>query len=225
MKVVAFVPAKGSSVRVPSKNVTLLMGKPLVRYAIEKLMSCEFIDEVYIDTESDAVFDLVSDTGCRYMKRDPALATNATDGHQLFYNEACLAGEADVYVQVLGTSPFVLPETIRAGIEAVATEQYDSALLAKFDKLLQWDPVTGLALYDTDSLPNSFELPDTIYETTGLYIANKEVALGQRKRHGIRPLLMRCSPIEAVDINLPEDFAFAEVVMRGIEDKSAWGWC
>ena len=37
MKVVAFVPAKGSSERVENKNAKLLDGRPLVVHTLEKL--------------------------------------------------------------------------------------------------------------------------------------------------------------------------------------------
>ena len=50
------------------------------------------------------------------MKRDPELATNKTDGHSLFYNEAKKIN-ADIYIQILGTSPFIKPSTIEKGIK------------------------------------------------------------------------------------------------------------
>ena len=46
MKVVAFLPAKGSSERIENKNIKLLDGKPLFLYTLEKLVKCDFIDEV-----------------------------------------------------------------------------------------------------------------------------------------------------------------------------------
>ena len=37
-------------------------GKPLFLHTLEKLVKCNFIDEVYLDSESDKVFDLASET-------------------------------------------------------------------------------------------------------------------------------------------------------------------
>jgi CMP-N-acetylneuraminic acid synthetase len=51
-KIVAFVPAKGSSDRIENKNTRLLDGLPLYLHAIRVVRSCEFIDEVYLDTDS-----------------------------------------------------------------------------------------------------------------------------------------------------------------------------
>lgn len=66
MKVVAFVPAKGSSSRIESKNVKLLDGKPLFLHTLEKLVQCDFIDEVYLDTESDEIIALASEVPCKF---------------------------------------------------------------------------------------------------------------------------------------------------------------
>jgi len=70
MKVVAFLPAKGSSSRIKCKNLKLLDGKPLFLHTLEKLMECDFIDEVYLDTESNEIINLASETNCKILKRN-----------------------------------------------------------------------------------------------------------------------------------------------------------
>jgi CMP-N-acetylneuraminic acid synthetase len=117
MKIVAFLPAKGTSSRIESKNLKLLDGKPLFLHTLEKLMECDFIDEVYLDTESNQVIDLASETNCKVLKRDTNLASNATDGNKLFLNEVEFV-DADIYIQILGTSPFIEKDTIQKGIKA-----------------------------------------------------------------------------------------------------------
>ena len=61
MKTIAFLPAKGSSDRIGNKNVRLLDGKPLFLHSIDKLLACDFIDEVYLDTESEEIAAMVAD--------------------------------------------------------------------------------------------------------------------------------------------------------------------
>jgi len=58
MKKIAFMPVKGSSERVPSKNMKLLNGIPLFVYNLQKLIEIKengYIDEVYLDTESENI--------------------------------------------------------------------------------------------------------------------------------------------------------------------------
>lgn len=217
VKVAAFLPVKGSSERIENKNIKLLDGKPLFLHTLEKLLSCDFIDEVYLDSESDEIFDLASDLSCRHLRRDPALASNTTDGHQLFYNEARQV-DADIYIQILCTSPFIEPETIRRGVEKLTSDRrYDSAVLIKKDKLYLWqgaDPV-----YGRERIPNSVDLPDTLIETMGLYIIKREAALKLKKRYGEKAALLEARPIEAVDVNFPEDFELANYIAAGKREK------
>jgi len=128
MKVAAFLPAKGSSNRIPNKNTMLLDGEPLFLRSLKKLTSIPLIDEVYLDTESFEIIDLASEVKCKILKRDPSLASNKTDGNLLFYNEV-LNTDADICVQLLCTSPFIKTSTIEKGIKFLMENQdYDSVV-------------------------------------------------------------------------------------------------
>jgi len=217
MKVVAFLPAKGTSNRIESKNMKLLDGKPLFHYTLEKLNECDFIDEVYLDSESDDIFESASEIDYIKMQRDPQYANNKTDGHLLFYNETRQV-DADIYIQILCTSPFIDKSTIQKGVEILKNStEYDSVVLIRKDKQYLWDK--NGPKYDRNHIPNSVDLEDTIIETMGLYITNKKVALEDKKRIGERPYLLEANPIEAVDVNYPEDFELAEYIMAGIREK------
>ncbi|ADO77995.1 cytidylyltransferase domain-containing protein [Halanaerobium praevalens] len=217
MRVVAFLPAKGQSRRIKSKNIKLLDGKPLFLHTLEKLMKCDFIDEVYLDSDSEAVFDLASEVDCKYLRRDPSLANNSTDGHMLMFNEAKKV-KADIYIQILCTSPFIKIDTIRKGVEKLKNkERYDSIVLVNKEKQYLWDE--NGPLYNNEHIPNSNDLDDTIIETMGLYIVNKDVALNKKKRIGSNPYLLEAESIEAVDVNYPEDFKLASYIMAGKREE------
>ena len=152
MKIVAFLPAKGSSTRIPNKNLMLLDGKPLFMYTLEKLMDCDFINEVYLDTESDEIINIASSTGCKILKRNPNLANNETDGNKLFMNEVKTI-DADIYIQILVTSPFIEKQTIKNGIYSILGGDHDSAILTRNEKLYTWS--NSKANYDINNIPNS----------------------------------------------------------------------
>lgn len=219
MKVVAFVPAKGSSERIENKNIKILDGKPLFLRQIEKLCSLDFIDEVYLDTESQELIDLVSHVGCKILKRDPSLSTNKTDGNKLFYNEVVQV-EADIYIQILCTSPFIKGETIKKGIDVLSEyNKFDSVVLVRREKQYTWSPETEITNYNKEDIPNSFTLPDTIIETMGMYIVKSNAARSLKRRIGNSPFLLEASAIEAVDVNYPDDFELANFIAAGIREK------
>jgi CMP-N-acetylneuraminic acid synthetase/regulator of RNase E activity RraA len=212
MKICAFLPAKGSSERVPNKNIALLNSKPLFLHSLEKLMLIDIIDEVYLDTDSDLIIDLASEVKCNVKKRPANLATNKTDGNALLLYEASLC-EADIYVQLLCTSPFIEIETIKRAIHAVESGEYDSAITVKKEKQYSWH--NGKPNYNIDVIPNSVTLDDSIIETMGLYVITREALQKTKRRIGNNPLLIPVSPIEAVDVNTAEEFKLANLIAIG----------
>ena len=120
MKVVAILPAKGTSERIESKNMKLLNGKPLFLHTLEKLCECSFFDEVYLDTDSEEMLSYADYLPYKPLQRAPELATNRASGNMVFMNEVDRI-EADIYVQIFATTPFIKKETIKRGIEIVAT--------------------------------------------------------------------------------------------------------
>jgi CMP-N-acetylneuraminic acid synthetase/regulator of RNase E activity RraA len=218
MKVVAFLPAKGSSSRIESKNMKLLDGKPLFMHSLEKLVNSGLFDDVYLDTESEDIIEAASEVNCKVLRRDKSLASNKTDGNKMFLNEVNFV-DADIYVQILCTSPFININTIKAGIEKVKNDaSYDSAVLIRKERLYTWNE--GGPSYDVDNIPNSVDLGDTIIETMGLYIVEKEAAIQTQRRIGDKPYLLEATALEAIDVNWPDDFKLAELIAAGEREQS-----
>lgn len=217
MKVVAFLPVKGSSSRIANKNTSLLDGKPLFLHTLEKLIDCNFIDEVYLDTESDQIIQMADHLHCKILKRRPELASNQTDGNSLFMNEVNQV-DADIYIQILCTSPFINIDTIEKGIEILKQNaNHDSVVLVSRTKQYTWS--VDQADYDINHIPNSVDLPETIIESMGLYIIRKSSALETGRRIGNTPHLLNASPIEAIDVNWPDEFKLANLIAAGQREQ------
>ena len=217
MKVVAFLPAKGNSDRVKNKNLRLLDGKPLFLHTLEKLINFDLFDDVYLDTESEDIIELAKHLNCKILKRDEALASNKTDGHQLFLNQVNQV-EADIAVQVLCTSPFIGKHTMQKAIEVLKENStYDSVVLVRKERMYLWNEQGPT--YDLEHIPNSIDLPDTIIETMGLYAMRTDVAKKLQRRIGNTPYLLEASPLEAIDVNWPEDAELADLIAAGQREK------
>jgi len=217
MKAAAFLPAKGSSNRIPNKNTMLLDGEPLFLRSLKKLMSIPIIDEVYLDTESHEIIDLASEVKCKILKRDPVLASNKTDGNLLFYNEV-LNTDADICIQLLGTSPFIKSETIIKGLKIlIDNPDYDSVVAVRKEKQYKW--IDGYPAYDINHIPNSVDLEDTIIESMGLYIVRRKTAIETKRRIGNKPYLLEIDPLESIDVNWPPDFELANLIAVGLREQ------
>ena len=59
--IVALVPMRHQSERVPGKNYRLLAGKPLYGYIIETLLACPEINQIVVNTDSPVIEEGISD--------------------------------------------------------------------------------------------------------------------------------------------------------------------
>jgi len=216
MKIVAFVPAKGSSDRVKNKNLSILDGEYLFKRKLKQLLDCHQINEVILDTEDDVIADLASDLPVTVIKRPVSLASNATDGHELFAWERSQV-EADVYIQALCTAPFLDAGTVGRALDALLeSPDHDSLIAVRKEKQYIWNG--DEPAYGRGRIPNSVDLSQTVIEAMSLYIVRSSVG-NSGKRFGSKPLLFDLSPSEAVDVNWPMDLDFAESIAAGVRAR------
>ncbi|PVX28290.1 cytidylyltransferase domain-containing protein [Sphingomonas pokkalii] len=214
LKIVAFIPAKGSSERVSDKNTRILDGEHLFRRKLLQALDCPAITEVCLDTESAGIAALADDLPVTWLQRPAELASNATDGHAMFAWECSQRPDADIWIQLLCTAPFVTAETIGRAIQRLLAEpEADSLVAVTRAKQYCW---TGQGpAYGTGRIPNSVELPETIVEAMSLYIVRRTGEGAATRRFGTRPILFDLDPIEQIDINHHHDLVIAETVAAG----------
>jgi regulator of RNase E activity RraA/CMP-N-acetylneuraminic acid synthetase len=219
MNIVAFVPAKGHSERVASKNLRVLDGEHLFKRKLRQALDCPAVTEVVLDTDSDAIAALADDLPVACVKRPADLATNATDGHELFAWQCAQRPDADLWIQILCTAPFVSADTIGRAIAALlADPEADSLVAVTSAKQYCWSETRPL--YGNGRIPNSVDLAPTVIEAMSLYIVRRgpDGAVPTR-RFGTRPILFDLDPIELIDINHDSDLVIAETVAAGQRAK------
>lgn len=214
-RIVAFVPAKGSSERIPAKNLRILDGEHLFKRKLRQVLACPQIDTVYLDTESDDLADLAADLPVERLRRPREMASNAADGHEMFAYECSAVPPADLYIQCLCTAPFVTAATLTRAIEALlADPEADSLVGVSRAKQYCWDGADPL--YGRGRIPNSVDLPPTVVEAMSLYIVRRrEGDPSPTRRFGAKPILFDLTPEEQIDVNVPADLELAEAVAAG----------
>ncbi len=217
-EVIAFVHAKGTSERVPNKNVQPLGDKPLFCHAVDNACRARFVDQVVIDSDDRTILETGERHGAVPLERPEHLATNRSTGDDLAYWQASNYPQSAIVIQVVPTSPFISPATIDRAVTALRESEVDSVVGVFGEALYQWDKDRGPIYFREDgSIPNSSEMDPVIYETTGLYANRTSAVLRLKKRMNVdkvAPLFL--SRLEAVDINTPDDLEFARLIFSGL---------
>src|ERR1041385_1588063 len=55
MKILAIIPARGGSKRIPRKNIRSFSGKPVIAWPIETAISSDLFDEVMVSTDDEEI--------------------------------------------------------------------------------------------------------------------------------------------------------------------------
>jgi len=113
----AVIPARGGSTRLKDKNVYPLCGKPLIRWSVEAVVSSKCFDKIIISTDSDEIFNAVSDLPVVRHHRPENLATTKATvlDAMLDLMENC-AKRYDYFAYFLPTCPFVNEQDIQKGV-------------------------------------------------------------------------------------------------------------
>ena len=217
MRIVAVVPIKLNNERLPGKNIKLLGDKPLIQYILETLNSVPEIGERYVYCSNSSICDYLI-KAVSFLKRPEYLDLPTSNFSQIFTEFSSKVG-ADVYVYAHATAPFVEADTIRQGIKAVVSGQYDSAFCA--EKLQDFIWCDGKPLnFNAEDIPRSQDLPVYYRETSGVYVFKKEVFEKHNRRIGKTPLILEVNRREAVDINTLADFHLAKHLLNFKEGTS-----
>ncbi len=59
IKVLAVIPARYGSIRLPAKPLALINGKPMIQWVYENVKKCSLVDKVIVATDDKRIFDIV----------------------------------------------------------------------------------------------------------------------------------------------------------------------
>ena len=233
MKILALIPARGGSKRIPGKNIRLLGDRPLIVWTIDVAKDILEICDVLVSTDDIATSSISKDAGALVPWLRPAqLSTDTSSSvdaalHALDWYEA-EKGPVDGLLLLQPTSPFRTKETLRRGIELFKSCHLKRVLGVSSG---QSHPLWALKPNGEQLVPyledhgfgkRSQDLPEAYRVTGSFYLISPQLLRAEKSFVGdvIQPLLID-SRQEGFDIDTLDDWALAErLVSSGVSSKS-----
>jgi len=217
----AVIPARGGSQGVPGKNIKPLAGRPLLAYTIDQARAVPELDRVVVSTDCPRIREAAEREGAEVVDRPAALATAEarTEGALLHALDTLEAeGETfDCVVVLEPTSPFRSPALIRRGMERMSASREAVSLLAvrAVHEIVGRLDEAGVFRPFVPGQPRRRQERTPAYaEASTLYLCRTD----HLRRTGSLVcddwLGLVVDEAEAIDINTPDDFLFAEILMR-----------
>jgi len=225
---VALLPMKANSVRVPSKNFRPLAGKPLFRWILDTLLSMPEIDAVIINTDARQILadnGLVDgEAGGRVIIRDrkPEICGDLVSMNLVLADDVQNVA-ADAYLMTHTTNPLLSATTLsaavasyRAGVEAGTA---DSLFTVNKHQTRFYREDASPVNHDPDNLIPTQDLEPWFEENSNAYIFSGDSFLTTNARIGSRPIMFETTKLESVDIDGPDDWALAEALALQLHGK------
>jgi len=214
---VALVPMRHHSQRVPGKNYRSLAGKPLFHHILETLLAVPEISQVVVDTDSEPVMDGLRQhfPQVTIINRPENLRADGIPMNDiLLYDTAQV--QADFYLQTHSTNPLLRPETVARAIEIflAAYPEKDSLFSVTRWQTRLYDRHGAAINHDPSVLLQTQDLPPVYEENSCLYLFTRQNLLERHHRIGANPILFEIDTAEAWDIDEELDFEITNFLMQ-----------
>jgi 3-deoxy-manno-octulosonate cytidylyltransferase (CMP-KDO synthetase) len=126
--IVAIIPARMASTRLPGKMLLAETGKPLVQYAVESARRCSMIQQVVVAADDEAIVQALSPHGTRCVMT----GLQHPNGSSRLAEAASLLGLSDdaIVVNVQGDEPDLPAVTLEKTIQALVNDRAASVSTA-----------------------------------------------------------------------------------------------
>lgn len=224
---VAFIPVRGGSKSIPLKNIKPISGKPLVYWTVKAACGCEYIDKVYIATDSDKIKETVESfkkgTEAECFSKAIVIGRSAESASDTASTEFAMLEFADKYdfdniVLVQATSPLLQAADLNRGFEAFLTPGTDSVLSVVRQKRFHWDnDEQGYAHstnYDVFHRPRRQEFDGYLVENGAFYITSKADLTKTQNRVSGNIKAVEMKEDTFFEIDEPSDWVIIEALMK-----------
>ncbi|HQF63648.1 MAG TPA: acylneuraminate cytidylyltransferase family protein [Anaerolineaceae bacterium] len=216
-RIVALVPMRHHSVRVPGKNYRLIAGKPLYQHILETMLACPEITTVVVDTDSPVIVEGVraSFPAVQLLERPEHLRADTVPMNEILMHDTSHY-PADFYLQTHSTNPLLRPQTVSRAIQTLITQYpaYDSLFGVTRLQTRLWDALARPINHNPNILLRTQDLPPVYEENSCLYLFTRQTLEMRRTRIGDRPWLFEIDPLEARDIDEEHDFILADILLQ-----------
>jgi len=222
-RIVALLPMKARSERIPGKNFRIFAGKPLFRWVLDTLIAVDEIDKVVINTDARQMLNnggVTPSNRIEIRDRSERLCGDKVSMNKILEDDLAVV-DADLYLMTHATNPLLSSDTIKDAITKFINREkiYDSLFTVnKIQSRFYKQDLTPVN-HDPRNLVRTQDLEPWYEENSCLYIFTKQSFQQTKARIGANPMMFVIPKLEAIDIDEPDDWEKAEAIAMYRLDK------
>ena len=211
-KIIAILPIKQISQRLPNKNFNLFNKKPLYTWMVKKLLSISLFDKIIINTDSSIIQKDFKKNNDKIIinKRPHKLRGTHTSMNKIIEYDIN-SYDSDIYFQTHITNPLLSKKSICDALNFFKKQKkYDSIFSVTARNSMLWNKKNKPINHNPHKLISTQKLETFYEENSNFYIFSKKSFLKNKSRIGNKPYMYELSKIESFDINDIYEFKIAE---------------
>ena len=217
MTITALLPMKGTSERIPNKNLKEFNGRPLYHAIMFSLLNSKYIEKIVINTDSDRIKDDIkrnfNEDKVNIIDRPLEIQGGDVPMNEIIKYDITYLND-NHFIQTHSTNPLLRSKTIDKAIEFYFKniENFDSIFSVTKLQTRLYDQNGKPLNHNPSKLLRTQDLPPVYEENSNFYIFSRDSFFKKNNRIGINPYLYEINKLEAIDIDEPEDFLLAELL-------------
>lgn len=217
-KVIAMVPVRAGSNRVPNKNTRSFGDTSLLELKLTLLERINGLVQIIVSTDCEKSAIIASKFGAKVQWRNKYYAgSNITNDQHWYHIADTTPGNIVFLAQV--TSPLLRVRTMQKALNTfLKSDLYDSINSVSNEKKFLWRNSKPIN-YDINLTPKSQDLPDIISLNFAITIIQRQTMMKRKNVVGYKPTFLELDKIEAMDIDDLIDFKVAELMYKELGRK------
>ena len=229
-RIVAIIPARLGSKRIPNKNRRIILGKPLISYTLESAINSTKVDQVIVTTDDPEIELIAHKHGAMVIQRPKDLASDeASSESALIHALDCLERnnkfpiEAVVFLQC--TSPVRRKSDIDNAIKVFQEESHDSIFSCSRFKRYIWsigkEGPSGINFDERLPRWREQEFPHQLEENGSIYVIKPWVLRKTGLRFGGSIGVFEMDNDQSIQLDDEGDWVRCEgILSKYIDDES-----
>ena len=220
-EVVAIIPARGGSKRIPGKNLIELAGAPVLAHSIRHARAAAAVGTVYVSTDDDAIAELARAEGATVVERPADISGDTASSesalaHVLDSHRAAHGEDPELVVFLQATSPVRRAGDIDAAVETLREAGADSLFSACHEPSHVWrvgdEPES--VTYDWRRRAREQEMGDLYRENGSIYVFKPSVLRETGNRLGGRMVVFPMDYWSSFQLDSPDHVELLRWIME-----------
>ena len=217
-KVIAMVPVRAGSMRIPEKNTRPFSDTSLLQLKLKMLKHVLGITQTVVSTDCEKSAELAVKEGAKVQWRNEYFAGSDLSNDQ-HWRHIAETTPGDIVFLAQVTSPLVKVSSMQAALDTFLTSgSHDSINSVSAEKKFLWKGTKPIN-YDINTTPKSQDLPDIVSLNFAITVIAKRTMITRKNVVGNQPSFFELDKVEALDIDDWTDFKIAELLYRELGAK------